>query len=193
MRFSRCFTTSCIIVAGLALVVGPAVADERLDAEGRTFVEVPVGPSTPEDLAKDATRASLYYFFPGETFFPDVSTTVSTYATGGCIFISGGGSYLVHPVVNIPEGIEITAVRLYYNDTSASNILLRIREFDGAGGNATVVEVTNDASTGYGSVLSSEVSYVVSPRTRSLILETYLPDHSSAMTFCGARIFANND
>jgi len=142
--------------------------------------------------AADPNRTFFYKRYSADTFTPAFSDMEYRYDTGGCIHRTGGGSYdhTAHSV-QLPEGAEITYVRLYFYDMDAeNNAVAQLMSYDGQGHLALIDVVQSAGTPGWSSVGSGvPISYVVHNVDEALALWLNFGNNTSdTLRLCGVRI-----
>jgi hypothetical protein len=130
-----------------------------------------------------------YLHIAGAAFHPASNNVAFDYAGAGCINRTGVATALFTHKVVLPQGSVVKFLRLYYNDTSASDISAYFTSYDQLG---SFVEYTSTASagdTGYGSSLSSEITKAVDHYVQPLVVTVNMDASvDSSLQFCGVRI-----
>ncbi|MGB4857868.1 MAG: hypothetical protein WBP11_00925 [Dokdonella sp.] len=169
-----------------ACMVSPALATPR-----GSVASLPARESNAVDQPAGTTFA--YLSIAGSTFHPRDSNTTTTYSYpgGGCIAKTGGSdSLFVHHKAILPGGAVVRYVRLYYYNTSTSNVEAFFATYDGAGNysHRTSVSSAGGASS-YDSSLSPDMNYSVDPFTSAINVVVNLGDQNDeTLQFCGVRI-----
>jgi hypothetical protein len=180
---------AALLVAALALVVvaqgpdadgEPARPPEKIAATGSSD-------PLPDPAAPNAT--SYFLFLAASTFAPFDSTM--TYVNGGlgCIYRTGG-AWLAEHSVQLPQGAEISQIRLYFYDNStADNAAAQLYAFPGTGSSTKIVEVESAGTPGQSWVDSAPFSYRVDNSAEALVARLdYQSSWSENVKICGVRI-----
>jgi len=87
------------------------------------------------------------YSLPGEAFQPgsDVGYT-NTYGNGGAYINSGSGALVAS--VHLPDGAQVTALKAYFNDTSAADMSATLHRFYHGGGSYVTMASVGSSGTG---------------------------------------------
>jgi hypothetical protein len=189
------------LIAGLALTVllavlftwGVAAQDPNNGPAG----EIPEKVTVVEEVELFAGAASpnqsvFYKRYSADTFAPASSDMEYSYETGGCVSRSGGGSYdhTAH-TVQLPEGAEITYLRLYFYDMDAENdAIAQLMSYDGQGHLGLIDVVHSVGTPGWSSVGSGlPISYVVHNADEALALWLVFGNSTDrTLRICGVRI-----
>jgi hypothetical protein len=149
------------------------------------------------DAAMDASPTSVtgaftpyrYLRIAGAAFHP-VSNNVSfAYAGAGCINRTGAAMALFTHKVVLPQRSVVKFLRLYYNDTSASDITAFFTSYDQLGGFVEYTSVGSAGNSGYDSSLSPEITKVVDHFAQPLVVTVNMDASVDAtLQFCGVRI-----
>ena len=143
-------------------------------------------PQTPEQI----NGVSFEYLqIAGSTFIPFSSAAEFSYPGNGCISKTGGSEARFAHKLLLPAGSTVKYVRLYFYDDSASTVTAFFTTYD-AGGNFTELATVDSVdSSGYGSSLSPELNYVVSPFSSPINIVANLgAQDDSTLRFCGVRV-----
>jgi hypothetical protein len=202
-------TAALVLAAGLLAGAGPS---DQPSSEGQSsLAKAPIArifevdPSAPDQNpfnADPAGRTALtagrtaqsitpnlfeYVRTAGIQFTPRNSAETYAYAGYGCMYqTSGSGDYITP--LNIPDGAVLKYLRIYYNDTSASNITAFLTKYDPAVGYTDITSVLSSGSAGYGTSLSAEMNEVVDTTNHAYVLIWRPGTSSSANQFCGTRV-----
>lgn len=149
------------------------------------------------------TAGSLaWQMIPPFTFVPRASDWEYSYASGGCIYHTGGSNAFMTHKLQVPQNAVIDAIRVFFYDDapgSGANVRLWLTSYDGQGKWEDRSSVGSSDSGGYGSEWAS-ASYAVdystphaSGESINLVVDLGSAGDSS-LRFCGARIrFVEDD
>lgn len=149
-------------------------------------------PRAQESNLIDQPAGSLYAYqsVAGSTFHPLDSNTSYSYPGNGCIAKTGGAeSRFVHRIV-LPQGAVVRFLRLYYYDTSASDLSAFFTTYDGAGNYSEVTTVSSGSGpTGFATTLSPALNFTVDRYTSAInVLVNLSNQNNETLRFCGVRI-----
>jgi len=140
----------------------------------------------------DLRWSSLFYYdhAAGAVLKPrNSSVEWSTDGSGGCVFLSSGDPFTILNLhLDIPNGVRIDYLRIYYYDTGASNSQAWVTRYDNAGSFTDVAYVTSAGDTGYGTQLSPLIEHVVDNVSYSYVLNWRPLVTGSSMALCGLRV-----
>ena len=151
------------LIAGLALIALLAVlltlGAAAQDPDQGQAASLPEKVTVVEEVEISAAAAepnvtTYYKRYSADTFVPASSGMQYRYDTGGCIIRTGGTGY-DHTTYNVelPEGAEITYLRLYFYDNDpVNNATAQLMSYDGMGGLDLIAVVTSDGTPGWSSV-----------------------------------------
>jgi hypothetical protein len=126
----------------------------------------------------------------GSTFTPLYGDTNPQYVFAGCTYADSAST--AHAIYNfpltLPNGSTITSLRFYYNDTSASDGTLRLREMDDGNNFNEIAVVSSTGSSGLGYNTVTGLTHVVDYVNYSYVLQYYANVIGSTMQLCGVRI-----
>jgi len=141
--------------------------------------------------AADPNQDFFYKRYSADTFTPAFSDMEYRYGTGGCMYRTGGGSYdhTAHSV-QLPEGAEITYLRLYFYDMNPDrDAEAQLMAYDGQGGVDLIGVVQSSGTPGWSSVGGGIPSYVVHNVDESLALWLNFGNSTGdTLRLCGVRI-----
>jgi len=183
------------LIALLALLFTLGVAAQ--DPDNAPTADVPEKVTVVEEgeLLAGAAGPSQEFFYKrysADTFVPGISDMEYRYETGGCMSRTGGASY-THTAhsVQLPEGAEITYVRLYFYDVDADNdAVAQLMSYDGQGHVALLDLVQSEGTPGWSSAGSGlPTSHVVNNKDETLALWLYFGTSTdSNLRLCAVRI-----
>jgi hypothetical protein len=189
------------LIAGLALIallvmlftLGLAAKDPGSGQAGNAPETVTVVEEV-ELLADTAAPNESFFYkrYSADTFTPAISDMEYRYATGGCMYRTGGSSYdhTAH-TVQLPEGAEITYLRLYFYDADLiHDAVAQLMSYDGQGGVGLIDVVQSEGAPGWSSVGSGlPISHVVHNADETLALWLVFGQNTSDdLRLCGVRI-----
>jgi hypothetical protein len=189
------------LIAGLALIALLAVllslGVAAQDPDNGQAANLPEKVTVVEEVelgagAADPNQTFFYKRYSADTFTPAFSDMQYRYDTGGCMYRTGGPSYdhTAH-TVQLPEGAEITYLRLYFYDMdAANNAVAQLMSYDGNGGLNLIDAVQSEGTPGRSSVGSGlPLSYVVHNADEALALWLYFGESTgNTLRLCGVRI-----
>lgn len=133
----------------------------------------------------------FYKRYSADTFTPAFSDMEYRYSTGGCMYRTGGASY-DHTAnsVQLPEGAEITYLRLYFYDMNPDlDAVAQLMTYDGQGHLDLLGFAQSSGTLGWSSVGTSIPSYVVHNVDESLALWLNFGNSTGdTLRLCGVRI-----
>lgn len=108
---------------------------------------------------------------------------------GGCVYLSSGNtSTILNLHLDIPNGVRIDYLRIYYYDTSPGDSVAWITRYDDGGGYQDITYVYSSGDTGYGTQLSPLITHVVDNVNYSYVLNWRPLVAGSSMALCGLRV-----
>ena len=155
-------------------------------------------PDAQRSNSSAGTLATFSYLqLAGSTFHPVSTPGSHIYSGAGCISNGPTASPLLHHKVLLPQGSQVKYVRLYYYNTSAAGgPTAFFTTYDAAGDFNERVTVSGAVGSGYGSLLSSEMSYIVDRFVEPINIAVNLGSTTDgSVRFCGVRIayYASGD
>jgi hypothetical protein len=154
----------------------------------RPAAETDNGPDA-RNTANTPTLAFSYYRLLGTAFNVRTSTTTIAYYSNGCIYLTGGtDDRLVAPLL-IPDGSVIKFLRIYYNDTSATNDLTAwITRYQPGLANADLTSVNSITNTGYGTAVSPEITETVDLTNWAYTIIVAPNTNAATNSICGIHV-----
>ena len=189
------------LLAGLALTVLLAalltlgvVAQDPDSGRAAGLPERVTAVEEAELLADTAAPNQDYFYkrYSADTFVPGSSAMEYRYETGGCMSRTGGSSYdhTAHNV-QLPEGAEITFVRLYFYDADPdADAVAQLMAYDGQGHLKLIGLVESEGTPGWSSAgIGMDPSYVVHNTDEALALWLVFGTNTTYdLRLCGVRI-----
>lgn len=143
-------------------------------------------PQTPEQINGAGYE---YLQIAGSSFIPFSSQAEFSYPGNGCISKTGGTEARFAHKLLLPAGSIVKFVRLYFYDDSSGLVTAFFTTYDAAGNFTELASVDSIDSSGYGSSLSPELTYVVSPLSSPVNIVANLgSQNDSSLRFCGVRV-----
>lgn len=177
-----------ILSIGLLLFAAGVQAQEAL-YQGEPFRGDEPLPSA--FTGPNAPLATWYYRFVGTTLRPrqnDVS--FATNGSGGCVYVTAGNASTVWnaPLV-IPDGSTIQFLRIYVNDTSASDLWGWFTIYDLFGAIVQEWGISSSGTPGETWFDTAAINHVIDYSTYSYVVNMRPVGTGSTLQFCGARVF----
>ncbi|MEO8056312.1 MAG: hypothetical protein ABI768_14225 [Acidobacteriota bacterium] len=204
-------SVALFLTAGVLAGAGPPI-DPRTDSEGRAARPAPAVqafavdpdasdtnrmPANPEGRAAFAAGRTAETIVPnlfsytrslGIQYTPRTSGQTYAYPGGGCAYqtTATGGDYITP--LNVPDGAILKYLRIYFYDTTATDLVAWIVRYDQAGNTVDLTSVSSSGAAGYGTTLSPTITEVVDTALYSYGLVWRPNVYTSAQQFCGARV-----
>lgn len=199
-------------IAGLSIAQGPNDMDEQESESAAVAAEphlssavVPPGvriESPPDILLQelpeeaDAIINALPSPLPdlrivGSALRPRTSgISYSVGGGGGCTYVTAGDTWTVwNAPVYLPQGAEVRYMRMYYDDTSASNCYGWFTVYDLYGNIVDEWSVQSSGTGGTGYNITADINHTINYNTYSYVVNWRPLDTGSDMQLCGFRIF----
>jgi hypothetical protein len=191
MKRSDCLYGAMIGVAVAAMIATTGLATEPL-VESSAPSDGISGEMPPTALPEpELAPLSLDLRVAGTALKPrgsDVEHTPS--GGGGCFYVSGGNDYRIFNVpLVLPQGAVVNVVRMYYDDTSASDSIGWFTVYDLYGDIVDEFSVTSSGSSGNGYNNTGTIDHQVDYGSHSYVLNWRSAVTGSAMQLCGFRVF----
>jgi len=179
-------------ILGLALtlvVVAQGATDDGelvIDAIDRSAEAAQVE-QVPDPAAPDAT--SYFLFLSANTFVPYDDDMDYEYGGSGCVYRVSGASFMEHSV-ELPQGAEISQVRLYFKDSnSVYNAEVQLYAFPGNGTNEKLIDLETAGTLGQNYLDSAHFSHRVDNSAEALSVRLDFQNSTNdLLEICGVRI-----
>jgi hypothetical protein len=127
----------------------------------------------------------------GATLRPRASDVEYDWASGGgCIYATSGNNFTVfNSPLNLPQGSNVLALRMYYDDTSSENSVGWFSIYDLYGNLVDEWPVTSVGNTGNGFDDTSIISHTIDYLSYSYVVNWRPTDLGADTQLCGFRIF----
>ncbi len=146
-------------------------------------------PTSPE--ADDAPDALISWRVAGSALKPrenDVNYSIGS--SGACTYVTSGDASTVWNIpVILPQGSFVDTLRIYYYDTSGSNMSAWFTTYDLYGNIVQEWSVTSSGNSGNGFNDSALISHTVDYSVYSYLLNWRPNGTGSSLQLCGFRIF----
>lgn len=143
-------------------------------------------------MAPPTAAGFSYAHIAGSTFRPRNSATTWNYAGAGCITSTVGTQLFVHKLL-LPQDAVVNYLRIYYNDTSASDVSAYITRYDSAGDSADLTSAASSGTPGYSEELSPLIAYSVDNASNALVVNVVFGAADPNLAFCGVRVAYTED
>lgn len=110
-------------------------------------------------------------------------------SSGGCIYAENNAFDIFNTPIWLPQGTTVSTLRMYYNDTSASNSSAWFTVYDLYGAIVEEWAVSSVGDTGNGFNDSPPIDHVVDYSTYSYLINWRPSVADTTMQLCGFRIF----
>lgn len=137
------------------------------------------------------TTAIVDFRVAGSTLRPRSSDVEWGWGSGGgCIFASAGNTFTIFNTgLYLPQGSNVLAMRMYYDDTSASDSVGWFSVYDLYGALVDEWSVTSVGNTGNGFNDTEMISHTIDYLSYSYVLNWRPTDLGSDTQLCGFRLF----
>lgn len=148
-----------------------------------------ISPYTPD--VPDAPDVIVSWRVIGSALKPredDVSYTVNT--NGSCTYVSSGDTFTVWNITPmLPQGAVVDTLRIYYNDTNASNSTAWFTVYDLYGAIVDEWSVSTSGNTGNSFNDSDTINHTIDHSLYAYLLNWRPNVSGSTMQLCGFRVF----
>jgi hypothetical protein len=133
-----------------------------------------------------------YYYVAGAELVPrDTAGTTKDYTGAGCSFVTAGSDRIMNTGLHLPDGAILKYLRIFYNDTNATqDVLGYITRYDAGTSTNDLISVSSTGSGGVGTALSAElmVNNVVDNFGHAYVLIGWPDVVGSTVQVCGLRV-----
>lgn len=200
----RCVAALLMSVSPALLAAEPAATDlGRLIASGAdtppsaSWQGEGTPPLMPDDNAPPAriplapTATFKYYTVSGATLRGRSTAAGHSYFGMGCTYGTNAADLIFNTELPIPDGATIKYLRVYYNDTSATGLVRGyITRYQPGQATTDLVTVASTAAgaSGYGFVVSAEITEIADNTDYAYTLIGWPSEASSSTQICGLRV-----
>jgi len=174
----------CILVAALAWT-DPAIAQVAWEDDSN----LTPGEDTealPEEAPKSA--GTQYLHVAGSAFVPLYDDSGVTYGSKGCTYMTSATHLFMNYSLDLPSNAIVTYVRLYFNDTAATDGTLHLAEYDDGATYTYLATVTTSGSSGLGSATVSGLNIPLDYVNYNYVMYWMPGVSGNTMQLCGFRV-----
>jgi hypothetical protein len=162
-----------------APVVAPAEGDPNTPAaQGAQAL--------PEEDQPEA--ATQYQHVAGSAFVPLYADSGVTYGSKGCTYMTSATHLFMNYSLDLPDDSTVTYLRLYFNDTAATDGTLHLAEYDDGASYTYLATVETSGSAGLGSSTVSGLNIPLDYVNYNYVLYWMPGVSGSTMQLCGYRV-----
>ena len=188
---NRPFVFLVLILSGIAATLAaPALVAQESSADADA-VAAPVEPGARESELADAPEAQSWWRVVGSTLKPRVNdVSYATSGSGGCVYVTAGNASTVwNTPLWIPDGATVQYLRIYVDDTSASNLTGWFTIYDLFGNIVDEWSASSSGTPGQTWFDSADINHVIDYNAYSYVVNMRPVGTGSTLQFCGARVF----
>ena len=174
----------CILVAVLAWP-DPAIAQVAWEDDSNLTLGEDTEP-LPVEAPEPAT--TQYLHVAGSAFVPLYADSNVTYGTKGCTYMTSATHLFMNYSLDLPNNAIVTYVRLYFNDTAATDGTLHLAEYDDGASYTYLATVTTSGSSGLGYATASGLSIPLDYLNYNYVMYWMPGVSGSTMQLCGFRV-----
>jgi len=200
MKPTTWMTAIRLVVAGIILVAFVAWTPDNAEAAEPVVEPAQVssdaaGVGTPAPFTAfsepEEMPVALNLRIAGSTLKPRANDAdYATSGSGGCVYVTGGDQYEVwNTPLALPQGAVVSTLRMYYDDTSATDSTAFFTIYDLYGTIISDFSVSTSGSSGNGYRDSDPIDHQIDYGTYSYVLNWRPMVGDSTMQLCGFRIF----
>jgi hypothetical protein len=174
----------CILVAVLAWS-DPAIAQVAWEDDSNLTLGEDAEP-LPVEAPEPAT--TQYLHVAGSAFVPLYADSGVTYGTKGCTYMTSATHLFMNYSLDLPNNAIVTYVRLYFNDTAATDGTLHLAEYDDGAAYTYLATVTTSGSSGLGYSVVSGLSIPLDYVNYNYVMYWMPGVSGNTMQLCGFRV-----
>ena len=137
----------------------------------------------------NAVAATMdYRHVAGSAFVPLYGDAGVTYGTKGCTYMSNAAHAFMNYSLDLPHNSTVKYIRLYFNDTAATDGTLHLAEYDDGASYTYLATVETSGSAGLGSSTVSGLNIPLDYGNYNYVLYWMPGVSGSTMQLCGYRV-----
>ena len=137
----------------------------------------------------DAVAATTdYQHVAGSAFVPLYGDAGVTYGSKGCTYMTGPTHLFMNYSLDLPHNSTVTYIRLYFNDTAATDGTLYLAQYDDGASYTYLASVTTSGSSGLGSATVSGLTITLDYVNYNYVMYWIPGVAGSTMQLCGFRV-----
>ncbi len=188
---SLALAVTAILTMGTAVQAGDTSSAELVDPAAPAAVEASTGHLEAAESPQGELRSLRIAGSVLRERNSADGTAVNT--SGGCIYNSSGSAFgVLNTPVFLPQGTTVNTLRMYYNDTSASDSTGWFTIYDLYGTIVDEFSVSSSGSAGNSFNDSASINHVINYDLYSYVLNWRPAVAGTTMQLCGFRIFYGN-
>ena len=129
-----------------------------------------------------------YRHVAGSAFVPLYSDSGTTYGSKGCTYMTSATHLFMNYSLDLPAGSTITYLRLYFNDTAATDGTLHLARYDDGASYEYLATVETSGSAGLGSSTVSGLNIQLDYVNYNYVLYWMPGVSGNTMQLCGFRV-----
>ena len=173
----------CILVLATSTV--PAIAQMPADDEPNQTIELDAEPVAEEAPLLAGTQ---YRHVAGSAFVPLYGDAGVYYGSKGCTYMTGGTHLFSNYSLDLPHNSTVTYLRVYFNDTSPTDGVLHLAQYDDGASYTYLATVSTSGSSGLGSATISGLTIQIDNVNYNYVLYWMPGVGDSTMQLCGFRV-----
>ena len=174
----------CILVAVLAWP-DPAVAQVAWEDDSNLTLGEDTEP-LPVEAPELAT--TQYLHVAGSAFVPLYADSGVTYGSKGCTYMANATHLFMNYSLDLPNNAIVTYVRLYFNDTAATDGTLHLAQYDDGASYSYLATVTTSGSSGLGSATLTGLNIPLDYVNYNYVMYWMPGVSGNTMQLCGFRV-----
>jgi len=174
-----------------ALVCTGAALAQSSYWQGQPYTGDEPLPVAAENGGPEVPLANWQLRIVGSAFSPRVNNVTNTTSpSGGCVYVtSGSASTVWNTPLHLPEGSQVQTLRVYVNDTSASNLSAWFTIYDLFGNVVTEFGGNSGGISGQDWFDITGINHTINYSLYSYLVNFRPVGSGSTLQFCGVRLF----
>lgn len=142
--------------------------------------------ATEQPNAATATQDHLHV--AGSAFVPLYDDAGVTYGSKGCTYMTSSVHTYMNYSLDLPNHSTVKMIRLYYNDTAATNGTLHLAQYDDGASYKYLATVETSGSSGLGSNTVTDLNIELDNINYNYVMYWMPGGGGSTMQLCGFRV-----
>ena len=174
----------CILVAFVAWT-NPAIAQVPWPDDPNLTLGDVTQPLPEEARVPAATQ---FRHVAGSAFVPLYADSGVTYGSKGCTYMANATHLFMNYSLDLPNNAIVTYVRLYFNDTAATDGTLHLAQYDDGASYSYLATVTTSGSSGLGYATVTGLNIPLDYVNYNYVMYWMPGVSGNTMQLCGFRV-----
>lgn len=152
-----------------------------VNSEGPAMNQAPEQPNV-------VAATTDYRHVAGSAFVPLYGDAGVTYGSKGCTYMTSAAHLYMNYSLDLPHNSTVTYIRLYFNDTAATDGTLYLAQYDDGAAYTYLATVETSGSSGLGSATVSGLTITLDYLNYNYVMYWIPGVAGSTMQLCGFRV-----